>query len=189
MSRAVEQNEQEEALAIGRLLGKANKDVLKTLEQLSKQKRKKKSEIVKEAIEFYEKLQTLDGLDAKTLFAGFMFWKEVMQMGVEFLASLSPIFSTNLVQSQLALLSQFMQKQQTQEEQTHQIEEDPYKATLEQMRMNLLQQIMNIILNMISGLQFPGQTQLGGLNKPKTTLTDLVNQQKQTSNIPVEIIE
>jgi len=194
MARAINDTEEdEEALQIGRLLGKADKSLLKNLDKISKQKNKKKSEIVKEALDLYQKLQMMEGLDSKTLFAGFMFWQEMMKSSVEFLASLSPIFSTNLVQSQLALLSQFMAQQQQQQAQAEEIEapasNDPMKMTLEQMRMNLMQQLLNMIMNMMSNISLPSGN--GGFNSQgaKTNLNQLLNQQKQTSSIPVEVVE
>jgi len=191
MSRAIEKDEQEEALQIGRVLGKADKDLLKKLDQIAKAKKKKKSEIVKEAIELYDKLQMLDGLDSRTLMAGFFFWKEMMEMSIESLAKLAPIYSSNLVQSQMDMIAQIIERlnqtrqQQEQQQPSAPATEDPTKAVVENIRATLLQKVLEILTNTLVNMPLGGISSLNNLNQ----LSSSTQSAQTTSEVPIEIIE
>ena len=189
MSRVTEKDEQEEALAIGRLLGKADKDVLKIIDELAKQKKKKKSEIVKEAIEYYQMFQLFDGLDARSLFAGFLFWRNLMEMAINDLAKLAPIYSSTLVQTQMQTIAQVLEtanRMREQQQQTTQAptQEDPTKAVIENMRMTILQKIVELLTNTLMNMTISPMTSTQNLNQ----LSSSTQTQSSSSQVPIEII-
>jgi len=190
MSRTTTIDDQEEALQIGRTLGKVDKDTLKRLEQIAKAKKKKKSEIVKEAIELYDKLQMLDGLDSRTLMAGFFFWKEMMEMSIESLAKLAPIYSSNLVQSQMEMIAQIvdrlnqMRQQEASQQSTAQPTEDPTKSIIENIRATLLQKVLDVLMNIMTNTTLSPLASTQNFNQLTSTQTT-----QSTTEVPIEIIE
>ena len=185
MSRVSEKDEQEEALAIGRLLGKADKDLLKAIDQLAKQKKTKKSEIIKEALEYYQMFQLFEGLDGKTLFAGFMFWRNLMDMAINDLAKLAPIYSSTLVQTQMQTIAQVLEtanklrEQQTQQSSAPATEE-PTKSIIDNVRATLLQKVVELLTNTLTNMTLSPTAQ--------TQNQSQLSSSAQTQNVPIEIL-
>jgi len=189
MSRTTTADEQEEALAVGRVLGKADKDFIKKLDLISKQKKKKKSEIVKEAIELYEKLEMLQGLDSKSLMAGFLFWRELMEMGIESLAKLSPIYSSALVQAQMQTIAQVLEnanriRQEQQQSPSPSNTEDPTKSIIDNVRATLLQKVLDLVMNMMANTTLSPTAPTQNLSQ----LSSNSQSQSSSQEVPIEVI-
>ena len=188
----IENTNLDEQMYIGRVLARAGSNTLKKLETLAKTKKKKKSDIVKEAVDLYERLEFIENLDGKTLLAGLMFWKEVMGMTTELLASLSPIFSSALVRNEVTMLQEMLAniKPPEPQELPKNLPEnpDPMADMMNTMKMNLMKNIMKMVMDMMTGLV---RTPNGGFNQQSTTtLTDLMNSQSTNKqNVKVEIDE
>ena len=181
MSKAV--NEEDEEMQLGRVLARASKDTTKKLEKLAKSQGKKKTDIVKEALDLYEKFGNLENLDGRTLMAGLLFWREVMQMNIEMFASISPIFSNALVRNEIAMLQNMMQMMREQQQQQDVQQQEPASEmsdVLQNMRAMLMQKMMETMMNMMGNI-LPG----GGGLLPSSN--NAIQQNSEVNDIPVEV--
>lgn len=85
----------EKDMEYGRLTAKKPK-IRKKAQELAKALNKKPSEVVEEALDFYSKYILLQDVDSKSLMAGMMLYKSLLNDAVSTLSSVAQLFSTDM---------------------------------------------------------------------------------------------
>jgi hypothetical protein len=96
----------EEALEIGRVLGGSTKrsDVAKRIREIAKQKGKKPSEIIEEAITAYEMMDMMSNVDSRCLIIGLQLANKVLENAVGVLSNVAKLFTSEMVSHYLGAI-------------------------------------------------------------------------------------
>jgi hypothetical protein len=96
----------EEAMEIGRVLGGSTKrsDVAKRIREIAKQKGKKPSEIIEEAISIYEMMDMMSNVDSRCLVVGLQLANKVLENAVSVLSNVAKLFTSEMVSHYLGAI-------------------------------------------------------------------------------------
>jgi len=110
----------------------------------------------------------MEGLDSKTLLAGMKFWEKVLGMAIGSLASLAPIFNSQMMMMQIQTATQLMQRLEEMKGESEQ-QQDQKAAIPDEMTNQLRMMMMNLVMNMLSNsmgaklpIQLPQNTLASG---------------------------
>jgi hypothetical protein len=138
----------EEALEVGRILGGSTKrsDVAKRIREIAKQKGKKPSEIIEEAITVYEMVENFANIDARCLIAGLQLANKVLENAVSVLTNVAKLFTSEMVSHYLgAIMKGYEVAKESTKQEGSSIPQD-LKATITQ----LITPIVNLTTTLLT---------------------------------------
>lgn len=147
----------EEDFDVGRKIGvvaRKNRALYETVKQVAKQKGKKMGEVLAEALELWRLYQTLEDVDPKAMVAALSFMEHMLNRAVELLVKLGAVFTSEFFKTNLSMLGELAQTQQTPQQVQQTQEAKPSQAELlkEQMRLTMMQTMLPMIMSIIQQL-------------------------------------
>jgi len=139
----------EEAMEIGRVLGGSTKrsDVARRIKELARQKSKKPSEIIEEAISAYEMLDMMSHVDSRCLVIGLQLANKVLENAVTVLSNVAKLFTSEMVSHYLGAI---MKGYETAKESSEQTIPHDLKQTFTQTMMPLISMVTQLLTSMLS---------------------------------------
>ncbi|MEM2158378.1 MAG: hypothetical protein QXO72_05135 [Sulfolobales archaeon] len=161
----------EEDMEVGRQLGglaRAGFNV-KKVKEIAKRRNKKVSEVLIEALELYDIVDTFEDVDPRCLAVGLKLAEHLMMYTTRLLVESSKVYSTEMVQhvvqSYAAALNQYAQQQSMQQAQAASAVQNPMAALMAPLMTQLMSMITNLITSLTS--QMPKSTQISTAPKIK----------------------
>ena len=154
-----------EELELGRVLGglgKAGFDT-KRIRELAKKKKKRVSEVLAEALELYETVSTLEGVDSKCLGVGLALAEHLLTYATRILSEVSRVYTTDMVQHYLGVMAKTLtaQSETSAPETTTQTPTVPTPPDPRTLVMNMVTPLLTMLVNLVSkvaGITVPTQT-------------------------------
>lgn len=139
-----------EDLELGRVIGgleRSGFDVDR-IREIAKKKRKKVSQIVAEALQLYEQIDSLTSTNPECIVIGMRIARELMSESIKIVSDVARLFSSDMVQSLIGAYASAIQQSQPQpQQQTQSVQQVP-----DDLRSMLIQSIMPVMTQLMSSL-------------------------------------
>jgi hypothetical protein len=165
----------EDALEIGRVLGGSTKrsDVAKRIREIAKQKGKKPSEIVEEAISIYEMMNMMSNIDSRCLVVGLQLANKVLENAVSVLSNVAKLFTSEMVSHYLGAIMKGYEVAKESSKESASIPQDLRQAIMQtitplvSLTTTLLTTVMTNVVSALTGGKAtsttPSQVQTSGV--------------------------
>lgn len=147
----------EEAFSIGRMVAK-RKDVLEKAKELARRTgRRKVSDVIKESLELYEKLTTIENIDLHTFIKVSTIYRIMMLDAIDMLANMFALFNTDVGKRILKTLLTTSIEERVEEPAEAEAEErretEPAVSTvIDETRKELVKTMMDMLKMLLSSL-------------------------------------
>lgn len=147
--------EREEEFETGRrlaLVARRNRELYESVKMVARQRGKKVSDVMEEALKLWHMYATLEEVDPKALVAGIAFVEHMLDFAIRVLANIGAVFTSEFIQSQLETIAQLRASAtpQTPTPQEKPSEKPSVSETLkEQLRLQLQSSMIPIVIGIL----------------------------------------